>query len=243
MECLNGIFNLTSLILALWLYFILTFNFVLHFYYNISIYNVTQYCNVPRKKHSDIFKMKYFWLMLCLILWPMRKEEEKILNITSFHKDSEYISQLHIFTKSSLTALACYLLIYRHPQKNNKDKSIPHTQCLSHKFLNQGPENEVTFYFFPVWSIMIYLGHLGCVLWLKRIFAFSNFLQQQTALKSIREEMAFEDKISWEPTHSKQQLQFCQLRKLKIFTMLLSKPVASVQLPTLSKNSLWHSNH
>lgn len=48
MECLNGIFNLTSLILALWLYFILTFNFVLHFYYNTGTYNILQYWNVPR---------------------------------------------------------------------------------------------------------------------------------------------------------------------------------------------------
>lgn len=63
-----------------------------------------------------------------------------------------------------------------------------------------------------------------------------------SALKSIREEMAFADETCWEPTHSKQQLQFCQLRKLKIFTMLLSKSVASIQLPTLSKDSLWHSN-
>jgi len=126
------------------------------------------------------------------------------------------------------TALACYLLTHRRPQNNNKDKikhtTYQHTQCPSHKFLNQGPENEVTFYFFPVWSIMIYLGHLGCVV-TKEDFCLQHLSPTNSALKSIREEMAFAGKTCCEPTHSKQQLQFCQLRKLKIFTVLLSKPV------------------
>jgi len=150
-------------------------------------------------------------------------------NITSTHKDSKYISQLHVFTKSSL--FDCISLLppdaqasTKQQQRQKKHTTYQHTQCPSHKFLNQGPENEVTFYFFPVWSIMIYLGHLGCVV-TKEDFCLQHLSPTNSALKSIREEMAFAGKTCCEPTHSKQQLQFCQLRKLKIFTVLLSKPV------------------